>query len=71
MAETSIIGIGTAILTIFLLFIIVKQIIGLPGYTIYYPLLASLTWIIVRPFVDWEIIALMIITATTGRFMQK
>lgn len=71
MAETSIIGIGTSILTIFLLFIIVKQIIGLPGYTIYYPLLAALAWIVVRPFVDIKIIAIMLITEKTGWFIQK
>lgn len=71
MTDISIIGIGTTILSIFLIFIVIKQILGLPGYTIYYPLLTGIAWIVVRHFVDMKIIVLMLVAAIAGWFIQK
>lgn len=71
MSNISIIGIGTTILSVFLLFITIKQIGGLPGYTIYYPLIAGLAWIVVSPIIDPTILIMMTLTSTIARFIHK
>lgn len=72
MSNISIISLGSVILTVFLLFIAIKQIGGLPGYTIYYPLIAGLAWVVVSPLiVDPASPLMMIIVSTIAWFIHK